>query len=218
MYNDNWTAKFIKEKLAQHTNIESISIEDKNLVHISRKHGDSFLSFTMSLEYIDQNIITEIIEFNNNIDFIVNIKKEFNLSEESLDFLYSNKISFGGMGDFMRFANQDDNSFYTDQEFHFVSRGLEQHQKVVSIKRLDIKRIKIERENLKDVIIVMNNDYELNADSVRRFKDRFVEFKVMLSTNPNARASSDALEVAKSINIDLCDWGEFLGKLNTFWN
>ncbi|HEX9929730.1 MAG TPA: hypothetical protein VGB02_14450 [Pyrinomonadaceae bacterium] len=218
MYSDNWTDKFIKEKLANHDNIDSIIIENRNYVRISRKEGTSFLTFTMSLEYINHEVLTEIIDSNDEIDFIVNIKKEYRLSEKSFDILYSNQISFGGVGDFMRFANQWDNIFYTDQEFQFVSRALEQHDKVTSIKRLDNKRIQIERDSLEDVIIVMNNDYDLNIESVRSLKSKFADFKVMVSTNPSARVTSDAYEIAKTMDVDLCTWRDFLAKLNTFWN
>lgn len=218
MYNDNWTDKFVKDKLAVHTNIASITVENRNYVMIMRKSGTSFLTFTMSLEHINHCVLREVIDSGNDIDFIANIKKEYVISGEALDFLYSQRISFGGMGDLMKFANQDDNSFYTEQEFQFVSRGLEQHSKVNSIKRLDNKRIRIERDALKAVVVVMNNDYDLNAESVRTFKSKFNDFQVMLSTNPNAGITTDALEVAKLLNVDLCYWGEFLGKLNTFWN
>ena len=122
------------------------------------------------------------------------------------------------MGDVMRFANKENNSLQVDKEYEFVYRNLNQHNKVESIERLDNKRIKIRRIVLKDVIAVMNNDYELGAESVRSYKARFNDFKVMISTNPNARISTEARTVANSLDIEICVWRDLLGKLNTFWS
>jgi hypothetical protein len=218
MYNDSWSSNFLKDKLKDFDSIKSITSSDSNLLKIERKKGESLLTFTMSLELIELNDIEEIVNYNNDIKFITNIKKEYKISGSAMIFLNSQRISFGGMGDFMRFANKENNSLQVDKEFEFVQRDLNQHNKVKSIERLDNKRIKIERIVLKDFIAVMNNDYELGAESVRSYKARFNDFKVMISTNPNSRISTEANTVAKSLNIDICKWGELLGKLNTFWS
>jgi hypothetical protein len=218
MYNDNWSRKFLKEKLNDFDSIQTLKDEDDNLLEIERKKGESFLVFTMSSEFIGISHIKEIFNYNKNIKFIVNIKKDYKINGIAMKFLHTKKISFGGMGDLMRFTNQNENSLYIDKEFEFVNRGLNQHNKVKSIERLDNKRIKIERLILKDVIAVMNNDYELAAESVRSYKSRFNDFKVMISTNPNSRISTEAYSVAKTLNIDICKWGELLGKLNTSWS
>lgn len=218
MYNDNWSSNFLKDKLKDFDSIKSIIPSDNNLLKIERKKGESFLTFTMSLELIELNDIEEIVNYKNDIKFITNIKKEYKISGSAMNYLNREKISFGGMGDLMRFANKENNSLQLDKEFDFVHRGLIQHDKVTSIERLDNKRIKVERVVLKDVIAVMNNDYELGAESVRSYKARFNDFKVMISTNPNARISTEAYTIAKSLNIDICKWGELLGKLNTFWS
>lgn len=218
MYNDNWSSNFLKDKLKDFDSIKTIIPSDNNLLKIERKKGASFLTFTMSLESIKLNDIEEIVNYKNDIKFITNIKKEYKISGSAMNYLNSKKISFGGMGDLMRFANKEDNSLQLDKEFGFVHRGLNQHDKVKSIERLDNKRIKIERVILKDVIAVMNNDYELGAESVRSYKARFNDFKVMISTNPNARISTEAYTIAKSLNIDIGKWGELLGKLNTSWS
>ncbi|WP_117885802.1 hypothetical protein [Aureibaculum luteum] len=218
MYNDNWSSKFLKDKLKEFDSIKTITASDSNLLKIERKKGESFLTFTMSLELIELNDIEEIVNYKSDIKFITNIKKEYKISGSAMNFLNNKRISFGGMGDLMRFANKENNSLQVDKEFEFVQRGLNQHNKVKSIERLDNKRIKIERIVLNDVIAVMNNDYELGTESVRSYKARFNDFKIMISTNPNARISTEANTVASSLSIDICTWGELLGKLNTFWN
>jgi len=218
MYSDNWSGTFLKEKLSNFDKIQKIESKASNLFEVQRKKGESFFTFTMSLELIELNVIKEILEHNSNINFIVNIKKEYLISGSAIGYLNSKRVSFGGMGDIMRFSNQRDNSLYVDKEYSFVQRGLSQHTKVKSLELLDNKRIKIERYSMKEVISVMNNDYDLGSESVRSYKNRFKDFKVIICTNPNARVTSDAYSIANSLKIDICTWGDFLGKLNTFWN
>jgi hypothetical protein len=122
------------------------------------------------------------------------------------------------MGDLMRFTQEKSNSLYVDKEYAFVKRGLKQHKKVLDLERLDNKRILIKRLKMKDVIAVMNNDYDLGVESVRNTQEKFIDFKVLLSTNPNARITEDAEALARNLGIYICSWGKFLGKLNSFWN
>ncbi|MBO2542915.1 hypothetical protein J0871_00665 [Salegentibacter sp. BDJ18] len=218
MYNDNWSANFVQEKLEEFDNVSSITVEDSNYIIIDRKEGPRFKVFSLSLEDINYAEIHEIVQGYPQVNFISNIKKSFKIDGESLHYLESSGISFGTMSDVMRFTRQKNNSLYLDKEYGFVKRGLKQHTKVLNLERLDNRRILIERLNMKDVIAVMNNDYDLGVESVRSTKAKFVDFKVILSTNPNARITEDAEAVAKDLGIYICSWGNFLGKLNSFWN
>jgi hypothetical protein len=218
MHSDNWLTNFIKQKLSTFQSILKIETIEDNLVHLTRKEGSPFLTYTISLENVPFSDIKRIVSAESNINFIVNIKKHYKIDGDTIDFLNSKKISFGGMGDLMRYSNQDDNSLYEDKEYSFIRRGLEQHTAVSSFQRLDNKRIKINRYSMKDFIIVLDNDYDLNTESVRSYKSRFDTFEVILSNNPNARITTDAYALAKTMDIDICTWGEFLGKLKRFWN
>lgn len=218
MNNDNWTNKFIKKKLPSYKNIKGIRSLEKDILLIKRKEGVDFKCIAISMEYIGDNIITEIIAKNPEINFIANIKVEYVISGFVLNLMDSKNISFGGFGDLIRFSNQEENSLFVNKEYYFVSRGLRQHNKIKKIERLDNKRIKIERYGLGDVTIAMNNDYEFNIESVRRTKEMFKNFKVILSTNPSAGISSDAYKIASTLNVNICKYGEFLGKINSYWN
>jgi len=218
MSSDYWLTNFIKDKLSTFQSIVNIETKKDNLLLLTRKEGIPLLVFTTSVENVDYAEITAIVTNEPNVNFIVNIKKEYKINGNTMNFLNSKKVSFGGMGDLMRYCNQKNNSLYEDKEYSFVRRGLEQHDKVSSLERLDNKRIQIERYSMQSFIAVMDNDYDLNAESVRSYKSRFGDFKVILSNNPNARITTDAYEVAKSINVDICTWGQFLGRINTFWN
>ncbi len=218
MSDNSWMLNIVNNSLSKLEKVVNVKLIGENIIQIRRKDAPSFLVFTLSKEKIDKEYIRQIATSNNNINFIVNIKKEYLISGDCLRYLNSKNISFGGVGDLMRFSNQEDNTLFVDKEFAFVQRGLKQHRAIKNIVQLDNKRIKIERYALKNVIAVMNNDYDFTANSVRTFKERFNQFQVMIVTNPNARVTSDAYNVAKLMNISICKWGDFLGKLNSLWN
>lgn len=217
MYNDNWSEKFLKEKLQDFDSAKEIISVKQNLLKIKRKKGIEFSAFTMSLLEIDFETIKEICEAHPELDFIVNIKKQYNLCGKALIYLSNKNISFGGLGDFMRFCNQEDNQKIEDKDFSFVARALRQHLKVDHIQRIDNRRINITRLGLSDVIAIMINDYDITTESVRAAKDLFKVFRVVIKTNPNGKITEEALEVGRSLNIDVCNFGDFLGKLNSQW-
>ncbi len=215
---NDWMNKFVMEKLPPYDSVETIDSLDNGYLLIKRKKGVDFRCFCISSEEVTFGMMKEILDKKLEIDFIVNIKKDYLISGAAMSIMNSNYISFGGFGDLIRFSNQLDNELFVEKEYAFVSRGLKQHDKIKTIERLDNKRIRIERYSLSEVIIVMNNDYDLNTESVRRTKEKFKTFKVILATNPNVGITTDAYSTAKFIDVDICTYGEFLGKVNSLWN
>jgi len=218
MENNDWMNKFVIEKLPQYDSVESIDPLDNGSILIKRKKGVDFKCFCISSEEVNYGMIKEILDKNLEIDFIANIKKDYLISGDAMSIMNSKYISYGGFGDLIRFSNQRDNELFVEKEYAFVSRGLNQHDKIKKIERLDNKRIRVVRYSLSEVIIIMNNDYDLNTESVRRTKEKFKTFKVILATNPNVRITSDAYSTAQFMDVDICKYGEFLGKVNSLWN
>ncbi|MBK6985191.1 MAG: hypothetical protein IPH32_10745 [Bacteroidetes bacterium] len=218
MYSDNWSTKFITDKLTEGNYISNITNIENNFSEIIRKKGLTFKVFTISLEDVEISTVKEIVNKYTDINIIANIKKVYKISGETINFLHSKNISFGGMGDLMRFSSQEDNEITIDKEFDYISRGLRQHLQVKSFERLDNRRVKIKRHDLKDVIAIMLNDYEISVESVRSSKDLYKDFQIIVKTNPNGGITSEAKVIAGTLNIEICTWGDFLGKLNTFWN
>ena len=112
-----------------------------------------------------------------------------------------------------RFINQEYNWPYENPEVRFILRGVSQHNKVSSIKRIDSRRYEIERYSRKKDIILALNDYDLSAESVRNGKELYKDFNIILTSNPNARVTSDAYSVAKDINVRIMSFGQLLGYL-----
>jgi hypothetical protein len=101
---------------------------------------------------------------------------------------------------------------------HFITRGLEQHDKVLKVRRLDNKRYEISRIALETVVIIALNDYDLGVESIRNAVSEFEKFDAVLKSNPNGSITSSALKLADSREIKTFKWGELMGKLNLKWN
>ena len=218
MSNSDWLNSFVKDKLPAYNSVERIESMDNDILQIKRKKGEDFKCFCISSENVSYNTIKDILDKYSEINFIANIKKDYFISGDAISVMNSAKISFGGFGDLISFSNQRDNSLFVEKEYQFVIRGLNQHDKIKKIERLDNKRIRVERYSMSEVIIVMNNDYDLNTESVRRTKEKYRDFKVILSTNPNVRVTSDAYSTAIFMDVDICKYAEFLRKVNILWN
>mgnify|MGYP001016328948 CR=1 FL=1 len=218
MYSDNWSKSFLIDKLQNFNSAKEINSKEQNLIEVKRKKGLHFNAFVLSLEIIQQKDLEEICGTYKNINFIVNIKKQYYILWDSMRYLHNKGISFGSVGDFMRFCNEEDNSILTDKEFSFVERGLRQHSKIKTIHRLDNRKIEIVRNGLKSVVAIMINEYDITAESIRFARDLYGDFKVVIKTNPNGSITSQAEKVGEQLNIEICKWGEFLGKLNSKWN
>ena len=208
--------QWIKEKLKDDKEIESIDIINENLLHIKRNNRTLLRVTTSELDRYFQSDIKSILA-ENEADFILHTCKEPFIDGNAFDFLELNKKTLGGFGDLIRVANQKHNWPYLPPNVRFIKRGLEQHTKVRSVRRLDNKRYEIERHGLETVIIIALDDYDLGIESIRSAAEEFDSFDAVLKSNPNGRITTSAIEHVNSKNIKVLKWGELLGKLNLKW-
>ena len=92
---------------------------------------------------------------------------------------------------------------------------LQEHTNVYSIIRLDNRRYKVIKIGFKEDTILALNNYDLTAEKVREAKSKYRTFDVILASNPNARISSIANDVAKELGLKILTWRQLLGRLNS---
>lgn len=208
--------EWIKEKLSENKQIESVDIVEENLLHIIR---DNETLLRVAKSNLDRFYYKDIEEFlqNNEVDFILHTSKEPFVNGSVYSFLESKRKVLGGFGDLMRVVAQERNWPYYPPDVKFIKRGLEQHTKVTEVRRLDNKRYEVSRYGLETVIIIALNDYDLGIESIRNAADEFDEFDAVLKSNPNGKITTSAIEHVNSRNIKVLKWGELMGKLNLKW-
>lgn len=204
------------ESIGKHDRVLSVNIETDNIINIQRKEGIPLRVATISSKVTSFITILEVVK-EHSFEFLLNIPKDAYTVGEIFEYLNSKQISYGGLGDLYRVLSEDKNWPYQPKEVSFILRGLEQHSKVSSVKRLDDRRYSIIRKNLPTVIIVALNDYDFNTESIRNGKQVFKTFDGILASNPNARITGSAESAAESLGVKIYTWGQLLGALNKIW-
>lgn len=204
------------ESIGKHDRVLSVNIETDNIINIQRKEGIPLRIATISSKVTSFITILEVVK-EHSFEFLLNIPKDAYTVGEIFEYLNSKQISYGGLGDLYRVLSEDKNWPYQPKEVSFILRGLEQHSKVSSVKRLDDRRYSIIRKNLPTVIIVALNDYDFNTESIRNGKQVFKTFDGILASNPNARITGSAESAAESLGVKIYTWGQLLGALNKIW-
>jgi hypothetical protein len=209
----NWAL----DKIKTHDDVSSVEIIEDDLILVKRLSGPEIRVATFSFSELNFTNMSEIVN-RYKLDFLLNIKSEAIYKGEIYSFLDDKKISFGSLSDLYRVISQNENWPYLHRDVKFVIRGLKQHSKVFKVERLDNKRLNVIRKgNLSSVIIVATNDYEVNAESIRKLKDDFNRFDAILASNPIGRVTSQAYSVASMLDVPLYTWSELYSELNKTW-
>ncbi len=210
---NNWIVNWCQEKVSSNDNVESIEIIDDNHVEIRCQNSEVYNVAVISESYITMDLIEKVIK--DNTQFLFNIKKEPLIEGEVLAYAEVKRFGIGGFGDIMRAINNENLTEYQNPETKFIMEGLKQHTNVYSIIRLDNRRYKVIKIGFKEDTILALNDYDLTAEKVREAKSKYRTFDVILASNPNARISSIANDVAKELGLKILTWRQLLGRLNS---
>lgn len=209
-----WTGEWVAQRLKEHGEVQEIELLAPQVLNIVRKKDQPFLAATIASPRVERSTLEELLNSSFEIEFIANIPAESFWTGEAIAFASSHSVAFGGMGDLLSAISLPNVRLYERREFAFVERGLRQHTKVSGLERVHDRKYVVKRRNLRDVHVVLLNEYELTADHVRTAHDRYGPFAAVLITNPNGRATSSAKQAAESIGARIFKWGEFLGQLN----
>ena len=210
---NNWIVNWCQEKVSSNDNVESIEIIDDNHVEIRCQNSEVYNVAVISESYITMDLIEKVIK--DNTQFLFNIKKEPLIEGEVLAYAEVKRFGIGGFGDIMRAINSKNLREYQNPETKFIMEGLKQHTNVYSIIRLDNRRYKVIKIGFKEDTILALNNYDLTAEKVREAKSKYRTFDVILASNPNARISSIANDVAKELGLKILTWRQLLGRLNS---
>lgn len=208
----NWLIESIKK----HDQVLSVNVETDNVINIQRREGIPLKVAAISLKVTSSTTVIDVVK-EHSFEFLLNIPKDAYTIGEIFEYLDSKQISYGGLGDLYRILSENENWPYQQPEVSFIMRGLEQHSKVSSIKRLDDRRYSITRKNLPAVIVVALNDYDFNTESVRNGKQVYKTFDGILASNPNVRITGGAESVAETLGVKIYTWRQLLGALNNIW-
>ena len=210
-----WTGRWVAEKIMDNDNIEDIKIVESQILSVRRKHNESFVLGTTAVDCVNSTVVRKLRpEGLDTLSFIVNIPKESFWTGEAISLISQHSMAFGGMSDLYRALSCTDVREYINPEFDFVERILDQHDVVKTMTRVHDRKYVLGRRGLPDFTIVLINEYELTKDHVRRARDRYKAFRAILITNPNGTATTQAKEVAKSMDIEIHNIRQLMVRIN----
>lgn len=202
------------EKIAEQSYIIDSKVSDRvnNIIEVSHEEGMIYHIALITEDEVTMNTLSYLdLDL---VDFILNHKKEAYIHSCFYEPHHSFRLSVGNFGDLLHALLTKNLHDYTSKEMSFIIRGLKQHDKVKSIQRLDNRRIEIQRLLMSTVTILVVNDYEITAESIRHNKRIFKNFNAIVFSNPYASASSFAINLAQTLNIELLKYGQLLRKLH----
>ncbi|MFP9135354.1 hypothetical protein ACLKZ7_20375 [Shewanella algae] len=203
------------EKLNNHDKVECVEEIGDNLLKITNNEGDEFFVYTKSE---DRSTIESVEGVDvEQLDFLLNIKKDAYVDGQLLDLASRTQFAVGGLGDIFSALNGRNISGYISAEMSFIIRGLQQHTRVTGLERLDNRRFRIQRADLDSVVVLALNDYDFSAESVRSGIEKYGEFDAILTSNPNCRRTGNCEMAAASAGVRILSWGELLDQLNRAW-
>lgn len=140
------------EKLNNHDKVEYVEEIGDNLLKITNDKGDEFIVFTKSEERSTIESVAGVdVE---QLDFLLNIKKDAYVDRQLLDLASSAQFAVGSLADIFSALNGRNISGYISAEMSFIIRGLLQHTRVTGLERLDNRRFRIQRADLDSVVVL----------------------------------------------------------------
>ena len=208
------TSEWVAGNLRNASGVSNVEVLSDQVLHVSRSEHGPFVAGIVSAKCVEADAIRALVKSELGVEIIANIPKESHWTGGALRLAHDNNIATGGYGDLLRVIDLRNVRAFQSQETVFIERGLRQHDRISSFERVHDRLYRISRNGLPDLTVAMLNEYELTADHLRTAHDRYGPFSVVVVTNPNGKATSNAEEAAQNMGAKILRWGRFLGRLN----
>jgi hypothetical protein len=212
------TTAWVADRIAETTDASSTKVTSPFTFRVNRKDRlPSFEVLVLSASRVTDDILDPLLEEARSASFVVNVPKNGIWTESGIATARNHDCAFGGIGELMSAIHQklDDVSLFVKKENAFVERGLDQHDNVSHFDQEYDRVYTVHRPGMKSLRVVLLNEYELTAEHVRTARTSYGPFDIVLMTNPNGTPTKDALDTAKTMQVAILAWRQFLGRLGS---
>ena len=207
------TRDWVVSKLERHDEVSEIIAVGEQAIRVVRRQYRPFESILLDCEVVKPAAFTTMIDENTSPEFVMSLRNHTVWTGDAIDTARRRRVGWGGLGDLMSAINDESVFGFQRREFEFVERGLRQHSQVLYWDRINNRVYVVHRADLPSIRLVLINEYELTTDVVRLYRDVYGAFDEVLSTNPNARVTSGAMETAGHIRVRIFKCGDFMSRL-----
>jgi hypothetical protein len=208
------TRDWVVSKLKNHDEVSEIVVVGNQVIRVIRQQYYPFDSVLLDCETVEPDSFADLIDGSPRKEFVMSLRKHAVWTGAAIGAAGCRGVGWGGLGDLMSAINDEDIGRFQRREFVFVERGLRQHTKVAGWERINNRVYLVHRMELPSIRLVLINEYDLTTDVVRFYRDVYGEFDEVLSTNPNARMTTGAMEAAKHLKVVVFSWGKFMRRLH----
>lgn len=208
------TSKWVAANLTKAEGVTKVEVLSDQVLRVSRIKYDPFVAGIVSAKCVEVDTVEALVMSELGVEIITNVPKESYWTGGALSLAHDSNIATGSYGDLLRVIRLENVRDFQPSETAFVERGLRQHGRISSFKRVFDRICRITRDGLPDLTVAMLNEYELTADHLRTARDRYGAFTIAVITNPNGKATGSAAEVAETMGVEILNWGPFFGRLN----
>jgi hypothetical protein len=208
------TTEWVASNLRNAEHVSKVEVLSDQVLRVSRSKYAPYVAGIVSATCVRADAIRTLVKPELGVEIIANVPKESYWTGDALRLARDNSIATGTYGDLLRVIDLEDVRAFQPNETTFIERGLRQHDRVSSFERTYDRLYRISRNGLPDITVAMLNEYELTADHLRTARERYGQFSVAVITNPNGRATSSAEVVARTMGMEILNWGPFFGRLN----
>ena len=209
------TTAWVAERIAEMAQVQKAEVVGRHVLRVTRDKYAPFAAGVISVPVVTPQSVQSVLDADPSVEILVNVPKEAFWTGPAITTAAARNVAFGGVGDLMSAISEEDVRRYIRSEFDFVERGLRQHSRVSRLEREADRVYLVLRHGLSPLRFVMLKEYELTSDHVRTARDRYGAFDAILINNPNGKPTTGAVEVAKSLDVGIFMWGQFLGRLNS---
>lgn len=196
------------------------SIASENVVFVSRSDKpDAYVGVvptkrTDRTPVISLKDVRLVYEQNASTAMMIAIPREARWSGAAMGLLKSEQIAFGGVGDLLSAISYDDEiRIHRNKTFAFVDDGLRRHSFVADLSWIDSKKVNVRLRNGKDVVVGLDDAYDVTMSIARQAAKNLGDFDVLLKTNPNGSITSNASDKADRLGFQTLKWGDLFGYL-----
>ena len=210
-----WTGSWLAKKLQGHMNVARTELLEPQILQVTRKKHETVVIGSVATTFVVGSTIQPLIDGSFDISFIVNIPKEASWSGEAMDLADSKTVGVGGMEDLFRAMNNPCVREYRRKEYTYFEEVMGQHQNVWHVVRVHDRKYIVNTWDERKVVVVLLNEYELAAEKIRTTRKRYGTFEIVLITNPNGEATTEAKSAARSLGARIFKLRNFMGFLKS---
>lgn len=201
-----WQIKYALEYLRETLRQASINHIQDEAIKVEMHDQPDVVAVISASETINAELVTQYSDAYPDMDFLCGYRKTCVWEGEAINFLETNSIGWGSAGTLSSALLSGEVNSAEHKEYTFSYRLIRQMNSIASIDREYDRVFTMTLNSGRIYRVGMLLEYELTADSIRTFWDRFGPIDFAWSINPNGGPTENSVEAGRSLGCEVGKW------------